>query len=115
MRRYELEAKSESATFPLKSEAVEWATDIEAKIRQAKHFPHAAARRTEFDALAKSYVENALDDMDKKQRATRIQQVSWWSGRFKGRTVVEITPEVIKDARTACADEKFTRGVWQGT
>ena len=102
--------KSESATFPVKSEAVEWAGKIETAIREGKHFPHAAARRTTFDALAKSYVENALYDMDEKQRATRVQQVTWWSEQFKGRTVVEITPEVIKDARAACAAEKFTRG-----
>jgi len=102
--------RSESATFPLKSEAVEWAGKIETAIREGKHFPHAAARRITFDTLAKSYVENALDDMDEKQRATRIQQVTWWSGQFKGRTVVEITPEVIKAARTVCAAEKFTRG-----
>jgi integrase len=105
-----VKGRSESATFPLKSEAVEWAGKIETAIREGKHFPHAAARRTTFDALAESYVKNALDDMDEKQRATRVQQVTWWSGQFKGRTVVEITPEVIKAARTVCADEKFTRG-----
>jgi integrase len=102
--------KSESATFPLKAEAKEWAQSIETAIRQGKHFPHAAARRVGFDALAKSYVENALDDMDKKQRATRVQQVTWWSGQFKGRTVAEITAEIIKDARKVLASEKFTRG-----
>lgn len=105
-----VKGRSESATFPVKSEAVEWAGKIETAIREGKHFPHAAARRTGFDALAKSYVENALDDMDAKQRATRVQQVTWWSGQFKGRTVVEITPDVIKEARAACAAEKFTRG-----
>jgi integrase len=105
-----VKGRSESATFPLKSEAVEWAGKIETAIREGKHFPHAAARRTTFDALAESYVKNALDDMDEKQRATRIQQVTWWSGQFKGRTVVEITPDVIKATRSACADEKFTRG-----
>jgi integrase len=102
--------KSESATFPKKSEAVEWAASIETAIREGKHFPHAAARRVGFDALAKSYVENALDDFDKKQRATRIQQITWWSEQFKGRTVAEITADVVKLARTACAAEKFTRG-----
>jgi integrase len=102
--------KSESATFPRKAEAVEWATNLESAIREGKHFPHAAARRTTFDALAKSYVENALGDMDEKQKATRIQQVTWWSEQFKGRAVVEITDDVIKAARDACAAEKFTRG-----
>jgi integrase len=108
-----VKGRSESATFPIKAEAKEWAATIETAIRQGKHFPHAAARRVTFDTLAKSYCENALDDMgDEKapQRKTRVQQVTWWSDQFKGRPVVEITPEVIKAARTVCAEEKFTRG-----
>jgi integrase len=102
--------KSESATFPRKSEAVEWAASIETAIREGKHFPHAAARRVGFDALAQSYTENALDGFDKKQKATRIQQVAWWSKQFRGLTVAEITSDVIAPARDACAAEKFTRG-----
>ena len=43
---------SESATFPTKAEAKAWATSIESAIREGKHFPHAAAKRTNFDALA---------------------------------------------------------------
>jgi integrase len=102
--------RSESATFPKKSEAVEWAGSIETAIREGKHFPHAAAKRITFDTLAKSYVENALGDFDKKQRATRVQQVTWWSEHFKGKTVVEITSDAIKLGRDACAAEMFTRG-----
>jgi integrase len=102
--------RSESATFPRKDEAKEWAASIETAVRQGKHFPHAAARRVTFDTLAEAYVKNALGDMDEKQRATRVQQVTWWSTQFKGRTVVEITSEVIKTARDACAAETFTRG-----
>jgi len=102
--------RSESATFPLKAEAKEWAGSIEQAIREGKHFPHAAAKRITFDTLAKSYVENALDDFDEKQKATRVQQVTWWSTQFNGRNVAEITAEVIKPARDACAAEKFARG-----
>jgi integrase len=102
--------KSESATFPKKSEAVEWAASLETAIREGKHFPHAVARRTSFDALAAAYVRDALGDFDAKQRATRIQQITWWSGQFKGKTVAEITPDVIKATRAICAAEKFTRG-----
>jgi integrase len=102
--------RSESATFPRKSEAVEWAASIETAIREGKHFPHAAARRTTFDTLADAYVENALDGFDKKQRATRVQQVEWWAKQFKGLTVAEVTADAIGRARDACAAEKFTRG-----
>ena len=102
--------RSESATFPRKAEAVEWAASIETAIREGKHFPHAAARRTTFDTLVNSYVENALDGFDKKQRATRVQQVEWWSTQFKGLTVAEVTSDAVGRGRDACATEKFTRG-----
>jgi len=102
--------RSESATFPLKAEAKEWAGKVETAIREGKHFPHAAAKRVTFDTLAKSYTENGLGDFDAKQRATRVQQVTWWSEHFKGKTVVEITSDAIKLGRDACAAETFTRG-----
>src|SRR5260221_766996 len=102
--------RSESATFPLKAEAKEWAGKVETAIREGKHFPHAAAKRVTFDTLAKSYTENGLGDFDAKQRATRVQQVTWWSEHFKGKTVVEIASDAIKLGRDACAAETFTRG-----
>jgi integrase len=103
--------KSESATFPKKSEAVEWAASLETAIREGKHFPHAVARRTSFDALAATYVRDALADLaDDKQRNTREQQIEWWSEQFKGKTVAEITRDAIKASLAVCAAEKFTRG-----
>jgi integrase len=102
--------RSESATFPRKSEAQEWAASIETAIREGKHFPHAAARRTTFDTLCTSYVDNALDGFDAKQKATRVQQIEWWSKQFKGLTVAEVTSDAIGRARDICAAEKFTRG-----
>jgi len=40
----------ESGTFPNLKEAKAWAISVEAAIREARHFPYAAARRTSFDA-----------------------------------------------------------------
>jgi hypothetical protein len=45
----------ESATFPNRKEAEAWAASIETSIREGRHFPHAAAKRTSFDALAEDY------------------------------------------------------------
>src|SRR5258708_9912008 len=51
-----------------------------------------------------------MGDAEDKQRKTRVQQVTWWSDHFKGKTVVEITSDAIKLGRDACAAEMFTRG-----
>jgi integrase len=101
---------SESETFTSRAKAESWAKSIESAIEEGRHFPHAAARRTSFDALCADYVETVLADWDETQKATRTQQLTWWSTRFAGKTVAEITPDQISKGRDACAAETFTKG-----
>jgi hypothetical protein len=51
---------AQSETFPNRKEAQQWAQSIETAIREGRHFPHAAARRASFDALAKDYTDTVL-------------------------------------------------------
>jgi integrase len=101
---------SESETFPSKAEAKEWAGSIESAIREGRHFPHAAAKRTTFDALAKDYTDTVLPEFDAGERATRVQRLDWWSKQFAGLTLAEITADRISKARDALAAETYTRG-----
>jgi integrase len=101
---------SESQTFPNRKEAQTWAASIETVIREGRHFPHAAARRTSFDALAKDYAEIVLLEFDAKEKATRIRQLAWWAKQFDGLTLAEITADRISQARDRLAAETFTRG-----
>ena len=101
---------SESATFPKKEEAKAWAASIETAIREGKHFPHAAAKRTSFDALAKDYVETVLAEFDAKEKERRTRQLDWWAKQFSGLSLAEITVDRVSKARDACAAETFTRG-----
>ncbi len=101
---------AESQTFPNLKEAKAWAASIETAIREGRHFPHAAARRTNFDAMAKDYVETVLADFDEKEKATRVRQLKWWSGQFAGLTLAEITADRISKARDKLSAEAFTRG-----
>jgi hypothetical protein len=86
---------SESATFPNRKEAEAWAASIETAIREGRHFPHAAAKRTSFDALAKDYSETVLTDFDDVQRRARTLQLNWWSKQFAGKSVAEITADAV--------------------
>ena len=98
---------SESATFPNRKEAEAWAASIETAIREGRHFPHAAAKRTSFDALAKDYAETVLVEFDEVQRAARTLQLNWWSKQFAGKSVAEITADAVSKARDVCAAETF--------
>jgi integrase len=101
---------SESQTFPNLKEAKAWAASIESAIREGRHFPHAAAKRTNFDALAKDYVDTVLAEFDEKEKATRERQLKWWSEQFAGLTLAEITADRISKARDKLSTETFTRG-----
>lgn len=101
---------AQSKTFPNRKEAKAWANSVESAIREGRHFPHAAARRTTFDALARDYAETVLPEFDAKERATRIRQLGWWSKQFAGLTLAEITRDRISAARDVLSKEFFTRG-----
>ncbi len=93
---------SESATFPNRKEAEAWAASIETAIRERRHFPHAAAKRISFDALAKDNAETVLVEFDEVQCAARTLQLNWWSKQFAGKSVAEITADAVSKARDAC-------------
>lgn len=101
---------SESATFPNRKEAEQWAASIETAIREGKHFPHAAARRKSFDELAKDYTETVLADFDPGEKSARERQLAWWAGEFGDVRLSDLTPDRIAQARDKLAAETFTRG-----
>ena len=101
---------AQSETFPSRKEAQAWAASVEAAIREGRHFPHAAARRTSFDALAKDYTETVLAEFGEKERVTRSRQLQWWAEQFAGLALAEITADRISKARDRLAAETFTRG-----
>lgn len=101
---------AQSETFPNRKEAEQWARSIEAAIREGRHFPHAAAKRTSFDALARDYTDTVLVDFGPKEKATRVRQLAWWSKQFAGLSLAEITADRISQARDKLLNETFTRG-----
>jgi integrase len=104
---------TESATFPNRKEAQAWGVSIEAAIRENRHFPNAPARRTSFDALVQDYTKTVLNEpgrFDDKERSTRERQLKWWSKKFSGLSLAEVTADRISAARDDLAEEEFTRG-----
>ena len=75
---------------------------LESANREGRHFPHAAAKRTSFDALAKDSTETVLSEFD--ERATdRERQLRWWSQQFAGLSLAEVTADRISLARDKLA------------
>src|SRR3974390_1652999 len=101
---------SESKTFSNRKDAAAWGRSRETAIEEGRSFPHRRAARTQFDSLVHRYRESALKDANKKVRLNQENQLAWWSERFAGLTLAEITADRVAEARDALSAETFTRG-----
>ena len=95
-------------TFPNKKEAEQWARSAEASIREGRHFPHLAGGKKSFGECVDRYLKSAV--ADHKDVETRRKHLARFEGFFIGKTVVEVTPDRVVEARDALAAESFKRG-----
>ena len=100
----------ESQTFSTRKKAESWAKALESAIEDGRHFPQRKSRRTLFVELVNRYRASALKELPAVSAGKREQHLDWWLKRFGGRTLGEITPDLIAEARDALAAETFTRG-----
>jgi integrase len=101
---------AESETFRNRKDAKEYGAALESAIVDGRHFPSRRAKQTTFAGLVARYRENVLKDARASKRVTCEQHLTWWDERFLGRTLAEVTPDLVAEARDALAAEKFTRG-----
>jgi integrase len=97
-------------TFPNQKEAKAWAASIESAIREARYFPHQKASRTPFAEIVARYRQTVLGNLKESGASTRKQHLDWWQERFAGKTIAEITPELIAQARDELASSTYSRG-----
>lgn len=102
--------KPQGKTFPNRKEAKQWGDSIESAIREGRYFPHQRAARTSFAEVAARYLKSGLDGLSPAARVSRQQHVEWWVEKFAGRTLAEITPDRVAEARDELAAGKFKRG-----
>ena len=101
---------AQSETFPNLKEAKAWGASVESAIRENRNHPHLAGGKKSFAELVRRYRETVMQDAGASSKAVREQHLTWWDARFAGRTLAEITPDRVAEARDALATEKFTRG-----
>jgi integrase len=101
---------AQSETFPNLKEAKAWAASLETAAREDRNFPNLRARRTKFVDLVDRYRKTVMCEMSADAQLKREQHLIWWVQRFDGRTLAEITPDLIAEARDAIAAETYTRG-----
>jgi len=89
---------SETQTFRRKTDAKRWVTDIEAAIRDGRHFKTSEAKRHTVEELIDRYVRDVLPT---KPRSVHCQagQLKWWRTQLGDYLLSDATPALIAEAR----------------
>jgi integrase len=101
---------AQSENFPNVKEAKSWAAGLESAIRENRHHPHLAGGRKSFAELVRRYRETVLTQARSSTKKSCEQHLDWWVEHFTGKTVAEITPNLVVEARDVLAAGTYTRG-----
>jgi len=101
---------SQSATFPTRVDARQWALSAEAAIRESRYFPYRRAQRITFAQLLRRYREQVVPEWPPQRLKSREAHFAWWLKRFGALSLAAITPELIIEARDDLVGEGWGRG-----
>lgn len=92
-----------SETFPKLPEAKAWAAKMESAIAEGRHFPERAAARRTLGELVERYKRDVCPK--KKDGAKQGRQLDVWAERLGARSLLDVTPDAIVEARDALLRE----------
>jgi integrase len=99
----------QSRTFERKTDARNWAQQIEAAIRRGDALPTNEARRHTVAQLIERYLER---EARRKPHALKklTQMLGWWNDRLGAYSLAAVTPAVIAQKRDELLAEKIGKG-----
>ena len=101
--------KSESATFPRKTDALKWIQDTESAMRDGRYFKTAEAKKHTLDGLITHYLNWRI-----KENPTRYKDVKpkleWWSSKLGYLTLADISKSKILDALDDLGNDPMNNG-----
>jgi integrase len=89
----------------LRLDARRWAQSTEAAIRERRYFKTKEAQRRTLGELVDRYIRDVIPKKAPWARA-QVEQLAYWRAELGGRTLADVTPAVIAEAR-----DKLARGV----
>jgi len=97
---------TQTKSFARRTDAKQWAIDIEAKMRNGADFPTREAKRHTLDEAIDDYLKHV-----EKQRAyahgKQSQLLNWWKGRIGAYALANIRPSIISAQRDALLEENI--------
>lgn len=101
---------TETATFERKTDAKLWAQQIEAAMREGRHFKTAQAKKHTVADLVDRYIDNVIPTKPKNAPATTAQLL-WWKEQIGYCLLADLTPALIAEQR-----DKLLKGLtFKGT
>ncbi len=87
-------------TFAKKTDARDWARDIEAKLKGGKHLPSRDAQRRTVAQLIDRYLQHTLTRKARNRDAGKQGALlGWWKTEIGDLAVANVTPAVVAEAR----------------
>ena len=100
---------AQTASFERKTDARKWAQQIEAAIREGRHFKTAEAKRHTLAELIDRYIGSELPKKG-GQKYNQQSQLEWWKGQIGDYLLANITPALIADCRDRLAKDSTHQG-----
>ena len=100
---------AQSATFARLTDARRWAQSTEAAIRERRYFKTKEAQRRTLADLVDRYTRDVIPRKGPWAR-DQAKQLAWWRAELGTRTLADVTPAVIAEARDKLARGLTVRG-----
>lgn len=96
--------RDESKTFNRKSDARDWARQVEVDVQRGRHLPtREASRRTLAEAIER-YITVTLPAKPRNRDAAKVSALlKWWKDKLGAVALVAVTPSMISEARDQLA------------
>ena len=101
-----------SESFPTRREAKEWASKMEADVRQGRYFGKAESKEHTFSELVDRYLELAVHTKSKSFAKYKMQLL-WWKNHLEDYYLCHISPSVISDCKEQLLKEKTPQGTFR--
>lgn len=89
----------QNASFTRKTDAVKWATQTEAALRESRHFPSFEGRKHTFKSLVDRYKANVLANKPRTLK-DRKAHLKFWNEKLGKYLMSDITPFQISDLKS---------------
>jgi integrase len=105
--------KTATATFQRKTDAVRWAQQTEAAMREGRHFKTNEAKKHTVADVVDRYIENVIPTKPRNARVCTAQLL-WWKQELGHAVLADVTPALLAEKRDQLLKGITHRGIRRG-